>query len=521
MDKSWHNFGWGGVLTFIFLLTACQPEVDILSPTATSLHVETNTDVPSTNTPNPPTPTESQPIPTASATKMLIPSSTPILAEPIQSNDDFEREEWDYEQSTPLRAEHNQSNGRSNSPVISSDGQVIAFLSTGNLTGNATLQMEAVFVRDRSVPTTELINVTLHGQAGAWPVYGMTLSGNGRVVAYYSHDGNLVPDDEMDCGTETQPFSCEDLFIFDRGTGLTERLPLGRGDGLGKDITLALSADGRFVAYSFHVYDRLTGQITDIPTTNGGPPDGYTFAPQFAGDDRFLAFVSSAANFIPNDNNEQFDVFVWDRETNQVELVSTADGEQGGNETSGAIPFSEGIGDALTISGDGRFIAYASLATNLADGVVNDCDDFLVISRTCYNIYMYDRQTGETRLVTNNSNGDSYAPSLSGDGRFLAFASGATTLTDDMFPECSYQAIVSCGQIYLYDQETGQINLISRGTDGQLGNQGSWRPVIAENGRYIAFVSIADNLVAGDTNENSDIFLFDREMQTIEMLQTR
>jgi hypothetical protein len=101
---------------------------------------------------------------------MLIPSSTPILAEPIQSNDDFEREVWDYGQSTPFQAEQNQSNGRSNSPVISSDGQVIAFLSTGNLTGNATQQTEAVFVRDLSVPTTELINVTLHGQASAWRV---------------------------------------------------------------------------------------------------------------------------------------------------------------------------------------------------------------------------------------------------------------------------------------------------------------------------------------------------------------
>ena len=486
MMSFWQKIGWGMGLIFIMFLAACQPDMAVSSPTSTLVRAATATAVPPTNT------ATSQPVPTASATATRIPSPAPILAAPYQSN------------------------GRAYSPIISSSGEVIAFTSTGNLTGNAAEQREAVFVRDVAAGTTKLINANLDGQAGRWPVYGMTMSGNGRVVAYYSFDGNLVPGDEMDCGIETDPVSCEDLFIYDRDTGSTERIPLGRGQGLGGDYTLALSNDGRFVAYSFHVYDRTTGQTTNIPTIDGQRPDGYTFAPRFAGDGRFLAFISGAANLAPNDTNEQFDVFAWDRETDQVERVSISSSGEEGNETSGALPFHEGIGNALSISGDGRFVAYASLATNLSEGVINECDDYRGFTRACYNIYLHDRQTGETQLLTHNSDGDSTDPALSGDGRYLAFASLATNLSDDVIPICGFSAIVNCGQIYLYDRQAGQISLISRNLVGEGGRRGSWQPAISADGRYITFASNAENLVAGDTNETSDIFRFDRQTGTME-----
>ncbi len=482
------------ILIMIFLIGCQAQRLPTVTPTATAVS-PTATAVPPTTTP----------LPTAT----LIPTSLPAVEVPTPTVPAVPTP-------TPIPPAPDQSNGRSNSPVISDDGQVIAFTSTGNLTGNAARQRVAVFVRDVSAQTTELINITLDGQAGEWDVYGLALSGNGRIVAYYSHDGNLVPDDEMDCGAESDPVSCEDLFIYDRDTAVTERIPLGRGQGLGGDYTLALSADGRLVAYSFHIYDRVTGLTVDLPTTDGEQPNDYTFAPQFAGDGRFLAFISGASNLVPNDTNEQFDVFVWDRETNQMERISiSADGTEG-NETSGAMPFHEGIGSAMTISGDGRFVAYASLATNLAEGDVNECDDYRGFVRACYNIYLHDRQTGTTQLVTHNSDGDSMTPALSGDGRFLTFASLATTLTDDVLPNCEFPSIVNCGQIYLYDRETGRISLISRALTGQGSDQGNWQPDFAGNGRYLTFVSAADNLIPEDTNETSDIFRLDLQTGTLE-----
>ena len=486
-------------LLLVLLLVSCIPTNQVTSERITP----TTTAVSPTTTP----------LPTAT----LIPTSLPTAEAPTPTEPAIPTPtEPTVPTPTPVPSAPNQSNGRSNSPAISDDGQVIAFTSTGNLTGNAVWQRDTVFVRDLTAQTTELINITLDGQAGKWDVYGLALSGNGRVVAYYSHDGNLVPDDEVACGIETEPVSCEDLFIYDRDTAVTERIPLGRGQGLGGDYTLSLSDDSRLVAYSFHIYDRTTGLTADLPTTDGERPNGYTFAPQFAGDGRFLAFISGASNLVPNDTNEQFDIFVWDRETNQVERTSiSADGTEG-NETSGAMPFHEGIGSALTISGDGRFVAYGSLATNLADGVVNECADYRGFTRACYNIYLYDRQTGTTQLVTQNSDGDSVTPSLSGDGRFLAFTSLATTLTDETLPNCQFPAIVNCGQIYLYDRETGRISLISRALTGQGSDQGNWQPDFAGNGRYLTFVSAADSLVPGDTNESSDIFRFDLQTGQLE-----
>jgi Tol biopolymer transport system component len=306
------------------------------------------------------------------------------------------------------------------------------------------------------------------------------------------------------------------LFIYDRDTASTERIPLGRSQGLGADYTLALSADGRFVAYSYHIYDRTTGQTTDMPTTDGERPNGPVFAPRFAGNGNFLAFVSRAGNLVAGDTNEVHDVFVWNRETNEVERVSVATGNSEGNDSSGAFQFHEGTGSDLAYSEDGRFVAFSSLATNLTSDLVNECDDYRGYSRACYNLFLHERESDETRLITRGANQDSSSPALSADGRFLTFASLATSFTDDILPECPFPAMVNCGQIYLYEGQIDKFSLISRGINGQTGNQGSWQPVVSGDGRFITFVSSADNLVSGDTNNASDIFVFDQQTKQIE-----
>ena len=406
-----------------------------------------------------------------------------------------------------------QSTGASNLPTISADGQVVAFTSSGWLAPDSQGANEAIYVRDRSNGTTTLVNRTLDGAASEFPVYGLALSANGQVVAYFSHDGRLVADDELDCGIPEDPISCEDLFIYQRADGSTARLALGRGQGLGKDYTVALSADGRLVAHGATVWEWASGQAETAPTVDGQPPVGHTFAPQFGGEGRYLAFISAAANLVPDDTNDAYDVFIWDRQAGTVERVSMASDGSQADDISGALPFHEGIGHALALAADGRFVAFTSLASNLSPEPLAQCDDpFTGAIRPCYPLYLHDRQTGETRALTPQANGDSQSPTLSAAGRWLAFASLATNLTDDSLPACQFPAMINCAQIYLLDTAENQLRLVSRASEGNgvtAGNGGSWQVDLSAEGDQAAFVSTASNLVAGDTNDVADIFLFE------------
>ena len=167
-------------------------------------------------------------------------------------------------------------------------------------------------------------------------------------------------------------------------------------------------------------------------------------------------------------------------------------------------------------------MAFASLANNLTSEEVAECADYRGFDRPCYNLYMHDRQTGETQLVTAGANGDSQNPALSGDGRFLAFSSLATNLMEEDLPACEFPAaIVTCGQIFLLDTQTGQISLVSQNGQGQAGqgqpgNKGSWQSQISADGLSLVFVSESDNLVPGDSNAVSDIFVFVLESGRLE-----
>ncbi|HID51008.1 MAG TPA: hypothetical protein EYP41_03095 [Anaerolineae bacterium] len=274
---------------------------------------------------------------------------------------------------------------------------------------------------------------------------------------------------------------------------------------------MGLSADGRKLAYgeeNLMLYNRNTGQsVPLLKTIDGAPPDGEIFGPVFAANGD-IAFTSRAGNLVPGDDNETYDVFVWDSSTNAVERVSVAADGVPANDDSGAILFHEGAIAAVDISNNGRFVAFASMAANLTADPIQSCQDYRGYERTCINIFIHDRETGETWLVTQNSNGDSPQLALSGDGRSLAFSSVADNLTPDA-PACDDLPVpVNCGHIYLYDVETGDISLIDKTPDGRAGNGVSLHPAVSADGRIILFASTADNLVPGDTNRQQDIFLY-------------
>ncbi|HUM70228.1 MAG TPA: hypothetical protein PLK31_15455, partial [Chloroflexota bacterium] len=425
---------------------------------------------------------------------------------------------------TPVPPQSQLNDGWDNAPVLSADGRVVAFISNGwpipNRADVRPWQQFAAFLFDRDTQQMQLVSQTQSGGVPFDNIYQVAISGDGRVLAYYSFDSMITTDDPDPCTADDWSYPCEDLFIYDRQTGQTERIPRGRTSGLGADYTVALSADGRLVAYgkagNLVLYDRETGTAVPLLTTSDGqPPNGETLAPVMAANGD-IAFISRASNLVAGDNNETYDLFVWQNGSGHVTRLSQASDGTEANGMSGLLLFHEGFSPALDISADGRFVAFASSATNLTGEPLATCQDYFQPDpRPCFNIYLYDRQTGETRVLTNGA-GDSTAPTLSGDGRYLAF----TTTAPDPFDMTVRQAETAPvpWQIYLLDTQTGERTHISRGADGQPAVGINVNPQLSADGRVLAFASDATTYTPHDDVHNSDIYLYDRETGQIEPL---
>jgi Tol biopolymer transport system component len=231
-------------------------------------------------------------------------------------------------------------------------------------------------------------------------------------------------------------------------------------------------------------------------------------------DGRFIAFESRADNLVegdtflcgeaPNLSNCK-DIFVHDRLTGETTAVSRrTDGPLGNRESTNPA-----------ISADGRFVVFESMADNLIDGDVGDCGYWY----GCVNIFLHDRVTGETTIISRGSkgepvNGDSGEPVVSADGRYVAFDSWADNLTDNDNQPCGLKTANHCKDVFVHDRVTGQTSLISRHTNGTQGNHNSADPSISADGRHVAFNSAATNLTDLDNLYNGQIYVHDRALGT-------
>ncbi len=221
--------------------------------------------------------------------------------------------------------------------------------------------------------------------------------------------------------------------------------------------------------------------------------NGVTRSPSISADGRYVAFWSNAANLVPSDNNGYADVFVRDRQTGQTELVSVS--------SSGI----EANGDCFlpSISADGRYVAFESSASNLVLADINATVD----------VFIHDRQTGLTAIVSVSStgqqgNGNSSIPEISANGRYVAYQSSASNLA----PGDANGAV----DVFVHDCDAGETTRVSISSSDQQGNGDSYRPSISGDGRYVAFSSLASNLVLDDTNGTVDVFVHDRLTKTTE-----
>jgi Tol biopolymer transport system component len=371
----------------------------------------------------------------------------------------------------------------SQGPAISADGRYVVFWSVSDtLVLHDTNGRGDVFIHDRWTDVTERLSVASDGtQAnGSSQSDAGAISPDGGFVAFVSRASNLVPGD-----TNLE----YDVFVRDRRRLKTSRVSVAT-DGAqanGPSFEAAISARGRFVAFhsvatnlvagdtngwvDVFVHDRLTRTTERVSVASDGTQgNGRSYGAAISTDGRFVAFTSQASNLVADDDNGEADAFVHDRVTGITERVSVS--SQGAEGT--------GYSTLTSMSGDGRFVCFRSLASNLVPGDTNGTSD----------VFVHDRQTGNTERVSVASNGfqlDTYSQqsAVSADGRFVAFVSLFLPHGQD--------------EVFVHDRETGITERVSVTSDGQQGHGGSWSPVISANGRIVAFDSSA-NLVSGATN---------------------
>ena len=183
-------------------------------------------------------------------------------------------------------------------------------------------------------------------------------------------------------------------------------------------------------------------------------------------------------------------------------------------------PLSDVFVSAAVLSGDGRFVAFTSTATNLVAGDTNASADVFV--RDLGGATTTRVSVAEDGLERAGASGSIFAGlggelDLSDDGRFVVFSSRAALVAGDtntcLIPPATTAG--NCPDIYLRDRQTNQTTRLSAGSGGAQANGYSQRPRISGDGRWVAFDSEASNLVAGDTNGVSDVFLLDRQTGTL------
>jgi hypothetical protein len=266
---------------------------------------------------------------------------------------------------------------------------------------------------------------------------------------------------------------------------------------------------------------------TTLPTANNvnwGPPGstsivakaasgggGSAFRPWMSADGRFLAFDSNATKVIPGvtDTTKIRDIYLYDRTVGSMERISVGPNGVRANVPSCPQNYQPCGSERRTISADGRYVAYWSNADNLVPGDTNGHAD----------AFLRDRQTGQTILVSKGyqgaqPNGDSKRPIVSRDGRYVAFESAASNLVAPK--TCGFLGLSCSGgdnnkadDVFLYEVATGNVTRVSTATDGTEGNGASDRASLSGDGQKLLFQSDASNLVSGDTNQVTDVFMKD------------
>jgi Tol biopolymer transport system component len=384
-------------------------------------------------------------------------------------------------------------------PAISADGRFVAYVAQSGATEHG----DPLFLRDmRSDKTVKVVQPEQFGSRSGFGTSAPVLSNSGRYLAFASQDPGLSDDDVDLAG----PNPVQDIFVSDRVTGkvtLVSRRSGPHGETSERDSNLpSISADGRYVAYGTSSTNLNTGSrlvvggifsrdlrteanrmVAGFPGIQFWVPD--VFSPDISGDGRRVAYGSqySPERLHPNGPQAEFlralhrrkkQIMLADPRWERPRAISRANGRHGA--------LADTHCREASVSGSGRFVAFTTGADNLVPGDDNGAED----------VFVRDVRFNRTVLVSRlgrsgpQGDGDSGRPSISADGRYVAFQSRAANLSPADPDEEQ--------DIYVKDLETSRLTLASPGLDGEPSNARSGVPVISADGRFVAFASTASNL---------------------------
>lgn len=419
------------------------------------------------------------------------------------------------------------------STAISADGRFVAFSSEATtLVDGDTNGLRDIFVRDRDFDTDGvfdepgMVKTTrvslgpggIQANGNSWEV---SISSNGRYVAYSSDASNLVSSDGN---------GARDVFVVDRESMTTIRASVvdatTNTSGNGFSDQPFIAGDGRYVAFRSAASNLVVGDLANIHdifvrdtlsnrtylissdiSIPALPGNGHSLTPSLSANGRYVAFASQANNLlgVGNDTNNFQDIFVKDWVANLIVRVSVQDGTG-----------LQSNGDSFTpyIASSGLYVTFQSRANNLVLPLIdnNNYADIFVTDLNVLPPYPVSRVSvnffGDQAL-----NGNSYSPSITADGRYITFASEASNL-DVYLPDLNAKR-----DIFLHDRtlaasgvyDVGMTQRISLDFSRTEPNDWSFAPVIASEGRHVAFVSEASDLVTNDTNNAWDVFAYDNQ----------
>jgi Tol biopolymer transport system component len=388
-------------------------------------------------------------------------------------------------------------NASSYRPSISADGRLVVFQSEASnlVPGDTNGEMDS-FLYDTVTKEITRVGVGNNGEQADSGSGFPRISGNGRYVVFSSSADNLVDDDTN---------GAADVFLRDLQEGTTTRASINSSGEQGDALSVAgdISHDGQRIVFQsiasnfdspeftpqlddIYLHDRPSGTTTRISVGRGGwQANSTALRPRISPDGGSVAFESNATNLVHADTNGT-EIFVYDVDAGTINRVCVNDSGAQGNNLCYYPDFSH----------DGRFITFWSPADNLVPNDTNNEAD----------IFVRDQVSGTTTRVSVDSTGaqaepawyTTSSPSISADGRFVAFTSSATLEDADLFN--------GWNDVYVHDRETGNTTLVSENHE-TLGFGHSRQPDISADGLYIAFHSWAENLVPGDTNAQGDIFI--------------
>ncbi len=393
---------------------------------------------------------------------------------------------------------------------ISPDGYLVVSSAFDGLVPGDTNGFIDLVITDRRNGTSSLALSGVGGAALDSDSSDARFSFNGRFLCITTMASNLGA---LDTNLNS------DVYVKDLNTGALVRGTLGVGGvepNLGAD-TGSISDDGRFLAFAsysnnlmpnigtphFEVYlrDLWSGALELISVDmSGQAANDVSGMPAISADGRYVAFLSQSPHLVPGDNNHFQDAFVRDRRLQTTTRINLGPGGVEAN----ADVFYE-----LRMSADGRLITFDSNATNLLGP--GGPPNFL-------EVYVLDRASGAMTLASAGvggvaSDNDSFGPRISADGRFVTFQSWASNMSP-----ADHSALPD---MFRFDRMNGAIDLVSRSTGGA---QGTMDPVfgfsmgigpLSRDGSVVAFSTNLEGLVAGDTNQHDDAFVWDSQSSAL------